>query len=401
MTPCTRDYNEVLTLEVTLPARMGTSMVERNRNDNQTLIRQALPIYYALLLAILTVFSIQLMLRLQHVLLIVFISVLFAATVARPAASLERLRIPRLLSALTIYLAAFAVLIATSWYVLPPLFRQIAELAGNIPDYIEQFEGLQERYVELQGQYPALGAFDDQVQTIAAGITSGVTDRLTTLPEMIFRLMFDALSVFFISLLIVTTRSRIMNLTLSMVAPQHREATRDVLTKMWIRVGYYLQAQLIVMAIVGTLMFLALWVIGVNFPVLLAIVVALGQLLPRIGPWLGRIPLLGVAALQGWTTVLLVLAASIIIENLKGYLISPLVQGDQLNMHPLLVFISVLIGGTLMGLAGAFIAVPAAAMVQVLVEEVILPWRQRQLGESEETDTAQPANQQQLEGTPP
>jgi len=400
MTRCARDYNETQTLEVTLPVEMGARMVEQNRNDNQPLIRQALPIYYALMLAILTVFAIQLLLRLQHVLLILFISVLFAATVARPAASLERLRIPRLLSALIIYLAAFSVLIATSWYVLPPLFRQIAELGGNVPDYIEQFEGLQERYMELQTQYPALGAFDDQVQTIAAGITSGVTDRLTALPEMIFRLIFDALSVFFISLLIITTRSRIMNLTLSMIAPQHRETTRDVLTKMWIRVGFYLQAQLIVMAIVGTLMFLALWVIGVNFPVLLAIIVALGQLLPRIGPWLGRIPLLGIAALQGWQTVLLVLAASVIIENLKGYVISPLVEGDQLNMHPLLVFISVLIGGTVMGLAGAFIAVPAAAMVQVLFEEVILPWRQRQLGEAEVPEASQPVIQHKPADTP-
>lgn len=356
-------------------------MAEERRSDHQSYVRQALPIYYALLFAILTVVGIQILLRLEHVLLILFISVLFAATVSRPAGALERLRMPRLVAAITVYLVAFGILIATAWYVLPPLFRQISELAGDIPSYVEQFEGLQERYNELQEQYPTLGAFDDQVTEVAGRITSGITERLATMPQMIFRLIFDALSVFFISLLIITTRSRIMDLTLSVIAPEHRATTRDVLTKMWVRVGFYLQAQLIVMAIVGTLMFLTLWVIGVNFPVLLAIVVALGQLLPRIGPWLGRIPLLGIAALQGWTTMLLVLGASIVIENLKGYVISPLVEGDQLDIHPLLVFISVLVGGTLLGLAGAFIAVPAAAMVQVVFEEVILPWRRRQLGE--------------------
>ena len=360
-------------------------MAEERNSQHRPVIRQALPIYYALLFAILTVVAIQVLLRLEDVLLILFISVLFAATVSRPANALERLRIPRLMAALMVYLIAFGIIIATAWYVVPPLFRQIAELTGNIPDYVEDFEGLQERYAELQQEYPSLDAFDDQVTGAVGRITEGITARLAMLPQTIFQLVFDALSVFFISLLIITTRSKIMELILSVIAPEHRETTRDVLTKMWVRVGYYLQAQLIVMAIVGTLMFIALWVLGVNFPILLAIVVALGQLLPRIGPWLGRIPLLGIAALQGWQMVAMVAAASVVIENLKGYVISPLVEGDQLNIHPLLVFISVLVGGTLFGLAGAFIAVPAAAMVQVLFEEVILPWRRRQLGEEPET----------------
>lgn len=365
-------------------------MAEQRKQENRSVVRQALPMYYALLLAILTVVGIQILLRLEHVLLILFISVLFAATVSRPANALERLRIPRLIAALMVYLIAFGVIFATAWYVLPPLFRQISQLIGDVPDHIERFESLQLRYAELQEQYPTLEALDEQIAGFTERITSGIAERLATLPQMFFTLAFDALSVFFISLLIVTARAKIMDLTLSMVAPEHRDTTRDVLTKMWVRVGYYLQAQLIVMAIVGTLMFVTLWILGVNFPILLAIVVALGQLLPRIGPWLGRIPLLGIAALQGWQMVAMVAAASVVIENLKGYVISPLVEGDQLNIHPLLVFISVLVGGTLFGLAGAFIAVPAAAMVQVLFEEVILPWRKRQLGE--EPDAApQPA----------
>jgi putative permease len=363
----------------------GVVVDDKSTNRQRSYVRQALPIYYALLAAILTVFAIQFLLRIENVLLILFVSMLFAATVSRPASALERLRIPSLIAALAVYLMAFAIIIATTWYVLPPLFRQIAELSGNLPQYIEQFEGLQERYGELQEQYPTLEAFDAQVEEIAGTLSTAVTNRLTEVPQMIFGLIFNVLSVFFISLLMITARQRILELVLSMVAPEHRETTRDVLTKMWVRVGFYLQAQLIVMAIVGSLMFVALWFIGVDFPILLSIVVALGQLLPRIGPWLGRIPLLGIAALQGWTTVLLVLAASIVIENLKGYVISPLVEGDQLSMHPLVVFVSVLIGGTLFGLTGAFIAVPAAAMIQVVFEEVIIPWRKHQLGEATDT----------------
>ena len=140
-------------------------MAGRRSSEDGSVVQQALPIYYALALAILTFFAIQLLLRLEDVLLVLFISVLFAATVSRPAALLERHKIPRLLA-----------------------------------------------------------------------------------------------------------------------APEHRDTTRDVLTKMWARVGYYLRAKLIVMAIVGGLMYGALWLIGVEFPLLLAIVVALGQLIPRVAP---------------------------------------------------------------------------------------------------------------------
>jgi predicted PurR-regulated permease PerM len=166
-----------------------------------------------------------------------------------------------------------------------------------------------------------------------------------------------------------------------MLHPKHRNETRRVLHLMWVRLGHYLRAKLIVMAIVGALMYVALLIIGVPFPLLLAIVVAFGELLPRAGPWLARIPLLGIAALEGPTQLGLTFAASVIIENAKGYLISPYVEGSTLDIPPLMVFVAVLIGASLLGPTGAFIAVPAAAMIEVVFEEVIIPWRKRQLGE--------------------
>ena len=133
------------------------------------------------------------------------------------------------------------------------------------------------------------------------------------------------------------------------------------------------------MAIVGVVMYLALLAIGVPFAVPLAIVVAFGELIPRAGPWLARIPLLAIAALDGPRTFVLTLVASVVIENLKGYVISPVVEGDQLDIHPLLVFVAVLVGASLGGAAGAFVAVPAAAIVDIIVREVVVPWRQAQL----------------------
>jgi predicted PurR-regulated permease PerM len=75
----------------------------------------------------------------------------------------------------------------------------------------------------------------------------------------------------------------------------------------------------------------------------------------------------------------LTFVASIVIQNLQGYVISPVVEGDQLEIHPLLVFVAVLVGAALGGPVGAFVAVPAAAIVDLVVQEVVIPWRRAQL----------------------
>ena len=350
-----------------------------------SLVDRALPIYVGLLFAVLTIASILLLYMLRHVLLILFVSVLFAAALTGPSEWLHaRLRLPRGMAAVLIYLAVFAVLVGLGWLVVPPLLGQIAEFADRAPEYADRYRGIRHAYGNLRADFPALPPFDDQVSRLGSTILDRAGNRAAALPADLFSIFLDMLSVFVISLLLVTSRSRIRRFVLSLVDPDHRDHVASLLDRIWARIGVYLRAKAIVMTIVGILMYLALLLIGVPFAVPLAIVVAFGELVPRAGPWLARIPLLAIAALDGPKTLLLTLAASILIENLKGYVISPVVEGDQLDIHPLLVFVAVLVGATLGGAAGAFVAVPAAAVVDIVVQEIVVPWRRAQLQESSE-----------------
>ncbi len=341
--------------------------------------RRALPIYYALLLALLSGVGIYLLFQLRHVLIILFISLLFAAATAKPADYLQRLRIPRGVAVVLVYLAALVVLIGIGWFVLPPLFGQLANLADAIPSYVDRYQKLKRAYDQLRQEYPGLAPFEDQLAAAGARLVQHVAGTLTALPTRLFGIFLDVLSVFAISILIVTSRERLVAFTLSLVQPDHRDEWERVLAKMWDRIGHYLRAKIIEMAVIATITYLALLLIGVPYALLLAIVVGFGEAIPRIGPWLARLPLLGIAALEGWQTFALAFVASVLIENAKGYVISPLIEGDQLDIHPLLVFTAVLVGSALFGVAGAFVAVPAAAMVQVLFEEIVIPWRLAQL----------------------
>jgi putative permease len=348
----------------------------------ESLVRRAMPIYIALLFAILTVFGIFILIQVKHVLLLLFISFLFAATLSKPTAYLERLRIPRAIAGLMIYVGLLAIVVGLVWFTIPTLFGQVANLADAAPQYADRYDDLRERYNELAVEYN-LASFDEQFDGLSDRVISLVGDSLVDLPVRMFGIFLDILAVFVMSLLILTSRERILAVILSMVHPQYREETRDVLTKMWERVGYYLRAKAIVMLIVFVMTYVSLILIGVPYALLLAIIVALGEIIPRIGAWIARIPLLAIAALEGWVPFALTLGSSFVIQNLEGSIITPYIQGEQLDIHPLTVFLAVLAGAVLLGPAGAFVAVPFAAMVQVLFEEVVVPRRRNHLAQFE------------------
>ena len=213
----------------------------------------------------------------------------------------------------------------------------------------------------------------------APPIANAVGGRLIDLPMRLASVLLDLLAISVLSALLVAKRQQLQNFALTLVHPRHRGQTRKVLDEMWERLGHYVRAKLIVMVIVGAITYGALVLIGVRYPLLLSVVVAFGELIPQVGPWIARIPLFAVAALDGGVTLLLTVIASVLIENLKGYLISPAVEGRQLDIDPLTVIIAVLAGGALLGPIGALVAVPFAACVQVVCEEVLIPWRRRQV----------------------
>ncbi|HEX7102104.1 MAG TPA: AI-2E family transporter [Nitrolancea sp.] len=355
-------------------------------------IERAMPIYYALLMAIGTLAALYLLIALRGVVLLLFLSLIFAAATAKPAAQLQRLHIPEALAVVLIYLIALAVFAMIIWFVLPPLLSQIAGFGDDLPSYVERVQSIGRTYDRVRQEYPELHSFDDQLHDLGGRVVAAAGRRLTALPTQLFALFLDTLSVVVISIMIVTSRRRIRDLIVLMVGPRYRRQTNDILAQMWEQLGHYVRAKLIVMLIIGSITFVVLYLLNMPFPLLLAIVVALGELIPRVGPWLARIPLLIFAAFEGLTIFILVAIASVLIENAKGLVISPFVEGDQLNVHPLLVFISVLVGSSLLGAAGAFVAVPAAAVVQILFNEVIVPWRSDHFDEAAGAEAASDAS---------
>lgn len=351
----------------------------RSGGSSESVVERALPIYLGLLFALFTVIAVVMLFMVRHVLLVLFVSVLFAAALTGPSEWLHRrCRLPLGLAAVAIYIASFAVIVGIGWIVVPPLLGQVVEFADRAPEYADRYEGFRDAYAELRSDFPALPPFEEQLSRLGDAILDRAGERAAALPGDLFSIFIDLLAVFFVSLLLLTNRLRMRAFVLSLTDPGHRRRTGLVVDRIWLRIGAYLRAKVIVMTIVGALTYISLIVIGVPFAIPLSVIVAFGELVPLVGSWLARVPLFAIAALDSPRTLLLTVVASIVTQNLQGYVISPLVEGEQLDIHPLVVFVAVLVGASLGGAIGAFVAVPAAAIVDLVVQEVVVPWRRAQ-----------------------
>jgi predicted PurR-regulated permease PerM len=348
---------------------------------------RAKPLALALVIAVLAVVGLRIVAELRDVFVLLFLAVLFASALARPAAALERRGIPRGLAVGIVQAAGVGVVATLVWLVVPPLVSQLALFSHRLPSYVTRFQHISHEYAAVRRKYPGAGTFESQMESLGGRLAGDVGAQLVNLPLTAAKLLFDLGMVYILATLLVMRRERLLENVLLLTRPSQRDKTRAVIETIWTRLGGYLRAKLIIMFAVGVLMYLSLRVLGVPFAVPLSVIVAFGELVPKIGVWIARVPLLIIAAFQGWATFGLTFLASYLIEDVKAYVLGPRVEGHALNMDPLLTILAVLCGTVLLGAAGALIAVPFAAMLQVIFDEVVVPMR---LARIETTTPADP-----------
>jgi predicted PurR-regulated permease PerM len=137
-------------------------------------------------------------------------------------------------------------------------------------------------------------------------------------------------------------------------------------------VSAWLGGQLLLGAIIGGSSAIGLWLLGIPFFYVLAVISGIGELIPVIGPILSAIPALAVAATVSVQKVVLVLVFFVIQQQTENHLLVPKIMSRQVGVSAVTVIVSLLIGGKLLGILGALLAVPTAAILQVVWSELTL-----------------------------
>jgi predicted PurR-regulated permease PerM len=277
-----------------------------------------------------------------------------------------RLRVPRWLAILVPYVAILAVIALMFALIWPPLVAQARELWAQLPDMFDRGQrflvgkGLLSEHLTLheaieRAQGPG-GAAAQKVAGAVLGLAGGVVGIVTILILSLYILIdVDNLRSSMLRLFPVEQRARVA------------AATREVMVK----VSAWLGGQVLLGTVIGSTSAIGLWALGVPFFWVLALVTGIGEMIPVVGPILSAIPALAVAATISLKKTVFVLIFLVAQQQLESHILVPRIMSRQVGVSPVTVLVALLIGGSLLGIVGAILAVPTAAILQVVANQML------------------------------
>ncbi len=184
--------------------------------------------------------------------------------------------------------------------------------------------------------------------------------------------IYKTAAIFFVAFFWTVESDRIKRVGISLLPLNRREPARDLITEIEGRVGGYVAGQVVVSGIIGTLSLIAYWIIGIPYAIVLALIIALMEFIPVVGPLIGAVPSIIIALSIAPSKAVWVLITSLIIHQLEANVFGPRVMKRTLGMRPLVTLVAMTAFGTLVGILGALIALPLTAIIQMLLERFLL-----------------------------
>lgn len=167
---------------------------------------------------------------------------------------------------------------------------------------------------------------------------------------------------------------------LSLLPAHRRDHAAEVLQQMGQTMGGYVRGVVLDGFIVAVIVYVGLRIIGLDYPLVLAIVAFLGELIPVLGPLLAGIPAVGIALFHSWELALIVFLFYFVVQQIESYVILPNIMSKQADIPPLLTLFALLAGGALGGIFWALLALPLSGALRVFVLLVVAPAIRRWTG---------------------
>ena len=320
--------------------------------------------------------------------LMLLVVVFFLAAVLNPVVVwLEKRRLPRGLAVVLVMLGLLGTLVGVGFLVVPPIIEQSSVLAKQSDAYsrniAEQLQVVLDRFPQLQSLLPDQVQDADNLKQVGKALSPQFekfvrahSGDLTGFAVSTLRATAGGLITFLLALLLTTfillNPGPLVSGFLCAVPARHRDAAGRSVARIEEQMLAWIRATLINGIITGVSTGVLLYFIGVQPALVFGALAFFGEFIPNIGPFIAAVPALFVAAGIGGTKFLLAGAAILFVQQVESNLLVPFVMGRQLELHPFSIIFFALAFGSLFGLAGAILAVPAAAVVKVLFDEFYL-----------------------------
>ncbi|MBI4121446.1 MAG: AI-2E family transporter [Candidatus Ryanbacteria bacterium] len=320
--------------------------------------------------AAVVVLGIMFLWAVRDIALITLVAIVIASAVDPLVRWLTRRKMPRVFAVLLLYLAGIGLFTTVFYLLVPPLANDFKNFFVNLPALLET------ALIEFQDKLPFF-SFDLVISTIrdqALNADALIQDAMRGffgVSSAFFSGIISFILVVVISFYLAVQEDGIANVLRVVTPKEHEEYVLHLWARSQRKIGRWLQGQLLLGVLIGIIVFIMLSILQVRYALLLAILSAIFEIIPFVGPILAAIPGIAVATIQDPILGLLVLGIYILVQQIENHLIYPQVVRKTVGVHPLLAIIALLIGGSLAGLMGVVIAIPVAVVMVEYLNDMV------------------------------
>lgn len=301
---------------------------------------------------------------------------------------LERFRIKRIWGILMIFLGVVGLLTLVTFLILPFLREQLQMLIEEFPQYFMQLLTDIDAFLRTSfvGNYYTGSNFDiDQLmetlpdnlagilQDVVASIITGITGFLSTITSFVLSIVIVPFILFYL----LKDGEKLPEYILKLLPPRLRDDTREVFGEADKQLSAYIQGQLIVAFLIGVMVFIGFLIIGMKYALLLGVLAMFTSVVPYIGPAIAITPAVIIALVTSPFMLVKLAIVWTVVQLVEGNVISPQVMGKTLFIHPVTIIFVLLTAGSLFGVAGVILGIPAYAILRVLVSHIFKLFKRR------------------------
>jgi len=287
---------------------------------------------------------------------------IFLAVALEPVVRVTERWMSRTWAVLTVFGGLLALVALFLAVLIIPIATQVDDLRAAAPGYLQRLErnhtirDLNQRYKLVQKAQDAAQQAPARVFGAAGRFVNGVVATLTVL---------------FLTLFLMFELPAISRGLLSLLTDDDAARVRLVAADVNRSIGGYVLGNLAISVIAGATVGISLWILGVPYAAALAVFMGVCDLVPLVGATVGALAAIGVAfAAQGVTAGIVMIVVNVVYQQFENHILQPIVYRKTVQLSAFLVLVAVLVGGELMGVLGALVAIPIAGSIQLVVREI-------------------------------
>ncbi len=280
---------------------------------------------------------------------------------------------PRSIAVLLSFVVAIFAIVLAALFIVFPFIQEFDKFVIDLPGLVRRIQFL---LVVIEQQATAMELPDNVRDLLNQGIANMASfsvEMAKRILNAVFGFASQAVELVVVPVLtyyLLKDWRSLQSGLINAFSVQYQQQLQNVTNEMGNVISGYIRGQIVISIIMGILVFSGMYLLGVDYPLVLGLLATLTETIPIVGPIIGAIPAILLAYIAAPALAVKVIIFYILIQQIENHLIVPNIMGHTIDLHPILVVVSLLIGGHIYGVVGMMLAVPVTALLRVIIRHL-------------------------------